>query len=91
MGSRIHTHLLVGSYAVADQESIFQYAFNAADGTLSLLDSVCGIENPSFIVPDRNGRFLFAISETKKRQLFGYGHFPDVSWNKTCPDQRGNV
>jgi 6-phosphogluconolactonase len=66
MGSRIHTHLLVGSYAVADQESIFQYAFNAADGTLSLLDSVCGIENPSFIVPDRNGRFLFAISETKK-------------------------
>jgi 6-phosphogluconolactonase len=66
MGSSVYTHLLVGSYAAADQESIFRYAFNTADGTLSLLDSVCGIENPSFIVPDRNRRFLFAISETKK-------------------------
>jgi len=30
------------------------------------LDSVCGTENPSFIVPNENGQFLFAISETKK-------------------------
>ncbi|MGN8056145.1 lactonase family protein [Pedobacter sp. 22163] len=66
MRSKVETHLLVGSYAAADQESIFRYAFNTADGTLGLLDSVCGMENPSFIVPDRSGRLLFAISETKK-------------------------
>jgi len=65
MGSKVETHLLIGSYAAADQESIFRYAFNTADGTISLLNSIFGIENPSFIVPDRSGHFLFAISETK--------------------------
>lgn len=66
MGSKVETHLLIGSYAAADQESIFQYAFNTADGKLSLLNSIGGIENPSFIVPSENGQLLFAISEKKK-------------------------
>jgi 6-phosphogluconolactonase len=65
MGSKVETHLLVGSYAAADEESIFQYAFNNTDGKLSLLNSLCGMENPSFIVLNVNGQ-LFAISEKKK-------------------------
>jgi len=66
MGSKVETHLLIGSYAAADQESIFQYAFNTVDGKLSLLNSIGGIENPSFIVPSENRQLLFAISEKKK-------------------------
>jgi len=66
MGSKEETHLLIGSYAAADQESIFRYTFNTADGKLTLLNSFSGIENPSFIVPGKNGQLLFAISEKKE-------------------------
>jgi len=66
MGSKVETHLLIGSYAEPERESIFRYAFNTTDAKLSLLNSLGGIENPSFIVPDGNGQLLFAVSETKK-------------------------
>jgi 6-phosphogluconolactonase len=78
MESKVETHLLIGSYAAADQESIFWYAFNNTDGTLGLSDSVCGIENPSFIVPNENGQFLFAISETKKGDYSAMATFQTI-------------
>lgn len=66
MGSEARTDLLIGSYAAADQDSIFRYCLDGAGGKLKFLASVGGIENPSYIVSHHHSKLLFAISETKQ-------------------------
>ncbi|KQM78461.1 hypothetical protein ASE74_13235 [Pedobacter sp. Leaf216] len=82
MGSKEETHLLVGSYAAADQESVFRYTFNTADGKLNLLHRFGGIENPSFIVPDKHGELLFAISEKKEGDNSAMATFQIINGTK---------
>lgn len=57
-------YLMMGTYAPSDSNGIFVYRFNAANGTSSLVSTVSGIENPSFITMGPDGRCLYAVSET---------------------------
>jgi len=82
MSGKVETHLLIGSYAPADQESIFQYVFNPTDGQLSLLNSLGGIENPSFISSSENGQLLFALSEKKNSDYSAMATFRMIPGTK---------
>lgn len=57
--------LFTGSYASAAESGIQVFEFNGeAGGTLTLLDTVQGITNPTFVNVDPAGMRLYAIGET---------------------------
>jgi len=58
--------LFIGSYATAEEDSIFRYGFDSLSGQLKFSSSVGGIENPSYLVTDHRRKLLFAISEKKE-------------------------
>jgi len=66
MSGEANTALFIGSYAMAEQDSIFQYNFNKQNGTIKFLASVGGIENPSYIALSPSSQLLFAVSERKE-------------------------
>ena len=53
----------IGSYSVADKESIHLYQLNLKDGSLKKLSAVSGLRNPSFLKIHPNGKFLYAVNE----------------------------
>jgi len=57
-------YLFIGSYALADSNSIFVYRFNQETGSSKLVSAVKGIDNPSFVTLSPNDRYLYAVSET---------------------------
>ncbi|MBS4216958.1 lactonase family protein [Bacillus sp. FJAT-49711] len=54
----------VGSYTNKSPNGINIFTFNESDGSITHIDSVCEIENPSFISIDETNNHLFAVSET---------------------------
>lgn len=67
--------LVVGTYGSADSAGIFVYRFDGRSGRMRALDSVSGIENPSFVTLSPDHRFVYAVSEThqgKGGQVFAY-------------------
>jgi 6-phosphogluconolactonase len=44
-------------------KGIYLYTFNAADGSLSLKDTFCGIPNPSYLAVSPSRRYLFCVNE----------------------------
>ena len=57
-------NLFIGCYGAENAQSIHAFGFNSDTGELTAKGSFSGIENPSFIFPHPNGRWLFAVSET---------------------------
>ncbi|HEX7736065.1 MAG TPA: lactonase family protein [Ktedonobacteraceae bacterium] len=56
--------LYLGSYAPAEQASIYAFTFDSDSGQFTPGWSFAGIVNPSFIALHPNKRWLFAVSET---------------------------
>lgn len=56
--------VFVGSYAEPNEAGIKVYAFHKENGTLTLLDEVYGLKNPTFLNIDAPNRRLYSIAET---------------------------
>ena len=54
----------VGTYTNGDSEGIYRCRFDPESGALELLGHTGGVRNPSFLVADTAGRFLYAVGET---------------------------
>lgn len=57
--------LFVGSYAEAEDPGVYVFEFNSESKKITLLDSVSGLKNPTFVNVDADRTKLYAISETK--------------------------
>ncbi len=53
----------VGSYALADHESIYRYQLNEENGTLRRTEAIKGVDNPSWLLIHPNGKFLYSVEE----------------------------
>ena len=56
-------HFLTGSYAGPEQPGVCRVAFDPEVG-FTLETAGTGYANPSFVLPNPNGRFLYAVEET---------------------------
>ncbi|MDD3036737.1 lactonase family protein [Bacteroides sp.] len=56
--------MVVGTYTTGDSKSkgIYSFRFNEDDGTTTPLSEVA-IENPSYLTPSPDGKFIYAVSE----------------------------
>ena len=64
--------LLVGSYANANEPSIHALVFDSVTQEIVTQATFTGIENPSFVIVHPNGRFLYAVSETAKGEVWAF-------------------
>lgn len=67
-GEKDMLRLYTGSYATADEEGIKCYEFNPRSGAVSYVSGFSGIENPSFLALHSSGEFLYAVSETDRKE-----------------------
>ncbi|NIK76707.1 6-phosphogluconolactonase [Paenibacillus castaneae] len=56
--------VFVGSYAEAEDNGVYVYAFDEQSGTLTRTDEHSGLKNPTFLNVDKVRNLLYAISET---------------------------
>lgn len=54
--------MLVGTYTSGTSKGIYSFRFNEEDGTTTPLNEV-EMENPSYLVPSADGKFVYAVSE----------------------------
>lgn len=54
--------MLVGTYTSGTSKGIYSFRFDEEDGTATPL-SAAEIENPSYLVPSADGKFVYAVSE----------------------------
>ena len=59
--------MLVGTYTSGTSKGIYSYRFNEENGTATPL-SETEIENPSYLVPSADGKFVYAVSEFNSTQ-----------------------
>jgi len=59
--------MLVGTYTSGTSKGIYSYRFNEEDGTATPL-SETEVENPSYLVPSADGKFVYAVSEFNNTQ-----------------------
>ena len=59
--------MLVGTYTSGTSKGIYSYRFNEEDGATTPL-SEAEIENPSYLVPSDDGKFVYAVSELNNTQ-----------------------
>ena len=58
-------YLLVGSYALAEDEGIKVYAFDQQTGQNQYLSGLKGISNPSYLQVTEDGSKVYAVSENE--------------------------
>lgn len=56
-------YLFVGTYTGEGSEGIYLYKFNSDDGSFSAVDTVSGIDNPSYLTLSPDNSFLYAVNE----------------------------
>lgn len=59
--------MLVGTYTAGDSKGIYSFRFNEETGTSTALSAV-EVENPSYLVPSADGKFVYAVSEFNNEQ-----------------------
>jgi 6-phosphogluconolactonase len=58
-------NLLVGTYTEPGKsEGIYVYNFNGATGAVTPKSKAVGLTNPSFLTVSKNGKFVYAVSES---------------------------
>jgi 6-phosphogluconolactonase len=81
--SPTHEYLVyVGTYTGTGSEGIYAYRFNPASGELKSIGLVAKTDNPSFLVMDANGKFLYAVNELDSFQQKASGAISVFSINK---------
>ena len=59
--------MLVGTYTAGDSKGIYSFRFDEETGTSIALSAV-EVENPSYLVPSADGKFVYAVSEFNNEQ-----------------------
>ena len=59
--------MLVGTYTAGDSKGIYSFRFDEETGTSTALSTV-EVENPSYLVPSADGKFVYAVSEFNNEQ-----------------------
>ncbi len=72
----------VGTYTGTGSEGIYAYRFNPASGEIKSIGLVAKTDNPSFLVMDANGKFLYAVNELDSFQQKATGAISVFSINK---------
>ena len=69
--------MLVGTYTSGTSKGIYSYRFNEEDGTATPL-SETEIENPSYLVPSADGKFVY----TSLEELLNFleSHMSNEAW-----------
>jgi 6-phosphogluconolactonase len=62
------TFVIVGSYAESSKPGIYLCRFDGETGSLELIQSVAGLQNPSFLAVDEQNRRLYAITEKENAE-----------------------
>lgn len=57
--------LYVGTYTSKGSEGIYVYKFDAETGSLSKIQTVKNVVEPSFLTIDKSRKFLYAVNETE--------------------------
>lgn len=55
--------MLLGTYTYGGSKGVYTYRFNQTTGTAVPLDSL-ELRNPSYLTASRDGRLIYAVSET---------------------------
>ena len=55
--------VFIGTYTGGGSEGIYSFRFDPASGEMSPLTLAAATVNPSFLAPDPDGRFLYAVNE----------------------------
>lgn len=58
-------HMLVGTYTSGESKGIYVYKFNTATGKSEQVSVAEGLKDPSFVAVAPNGKFVYAVSESK--------------------------
>ncbi|MDB5051545.1 MAG: 6-phosphogluconolactonase [Fibrobacteres bacterium] len=58
-------HVYVGTYTSNGGEGIYLFALDAETGSLTRLQTMVGVVNPSFLTIEPGGRFLYAVNEVE--------------------------
>lgn len=83
--------MLVGSYGTPDNNNLRSFSFDLESGHLTPIDSISGLNNPSFLAIADNGETLFAVNEedsysanlTMLRKEGEDGHYIPVAQQST--------
>ena len=59
--------MIVGTYTSGDSKGLYSFRFNEENGTATAL-SEAEVENPSYLVPSADGKFIYAVSEFSNDQ-----------------------
>lgn len=54
----------LGSYAAAEEDSIYKYELDTEGGSLRRENAVKGVENPSYILLHPNGKMMYVVEES---------------------------
>ena len=68
----------VGTYTGKGSQGIYAWRFDAATGALAELGLVGETNNPSFLAIHPNGKFLYAVNETKDGQVTSFSIDPQT-------------
>jgi len=60
--------MIVGTYTSGDSKGLYSFRFNEENGTATAL-SEAEVENPSYLVPSADGKFIYAVSEFSNELL----------------------
>ncbi|WP_067932853.1 lactonase family protein [Alicyclobacillus kakegawensis] len=61
--------IFIGSYSAANEAGIHWLQMNPCTGQFAHVDSISGIENPSFLAVHPSGAWLYSVSETDEGQV----------------------
>ena len=59
--------MLVGTYTAGDSKGMYSFRFDEETGTATAL-SEAEVENPSYLEPSADGKFVYAVSEFNNEQ-----------------------
>lgn len=59
--------MIVGTYTSGDSKGLYSFRFNEENGTATAL-SEAEVENPSYLVPSADGKFIYTVSEFSNEQ-----------------------
>lgn len=60
--------VFVGTYTAHTSQGIYAYRLNEATGRMTLLGLAAKTDNPSYVIVDPTGRYLYAVNETDTYQ-----------------------
>ncbi|HZG74709.1 MAG TPA: lactonase family protein [Paenibacillus sp.] len=71
--------LYAGTYEGASKPGIHRFRYDAASGAVEYEEGYAGVERPSFLIANRGGTALYAVSEQANGEVHAFAIRPDGS------------